>query len=854
MRSLQLIFGFYLFTATLVWGGSSFVVSPVRSFHKDTPNSSDPIQLTTEGRYTIFAATHPKYGHEPWVTDGTSQGTILLKNISADRSSNPDKFIAVNNFMYFYATGNGKRGLWKTNGTPARTKLISTVISNEKPTSCESAVGSRLFIFQDRTGMWNIDSATDQISLVENISCSGYSAPISDVLYFSRYTPEIGNELWRTDGSLKGTWLVKDIYPGEASSAPSGLLRFNDKIIFSADDGQHGRELWISDGTTAGTHLIKDIRKGLHSSKPMEVTVMNDVLYFSAADESHGEELWRSDGTAEGTFMVRDIMTSHRGSLPRNLYSFQSHIYFEIQGLTGAELWKTDGTNIGTVFVKQVRPEIFQDAGGILYFLGFGNSSYGLWKTDGTDSGTTLISTQYFSRTELVNGGGFLLFAAREKQTGNELWRADGAKVSLVKDISPGLQEAIPEEMIGFKNHLYFSLDQQDSGKELWKSDGTPEGTTLLKDIIPGPDGSRPHLFMATDKFLFFYIIDTDGKERLFRTDGTEDGTILLSDVIEETGFFGSSYKDSLIFITYSPIALWKSDGTPEGTVLLKTFDDIYGPLMEANGLLFFQGKERRNDPYGLELWRTDGTSTSTQMVKDILKGRYGALDYYDSLLFTLDGRTLLFTTQDYNGLFSLWKTDGTANNTEFVEPWPEPNNPVSFGVVANGSFFFSFSWLDPTFGLELWRTLGLKDTTKIVIDLYPGPDGSIPNYLTPFKNKLLAFSARRPDTGMELFVTDGTTQGTRLVKDIVPGENGSSPAELFSFQNLILFSANVPDHGRELWISDGTVNGTRIAADLMPGKLSSNPFGFTKAGNTVYFIARGPGSEKRLWKFEKQK
>jgi ELWxxDGT repeat protein len=318
---------------------------------------------------------------------------------------------------------------------------------------------------------------------------------------------------------------------------------------------------------------------------------MNGALYFSADDERHGEELWRSDGTVQGTYLVRDI-NSHRSSLPRNLYSFRSTVFFQIQGLTGAELWKTDGTNPGTVFVKQLRVDKFQDAGGSLYFVGFGNSSYGLWRTDGTSTGTSMISNHYFSsQFELVDAGTFLLFVAGKQETGIELWRADGPTVSLVKDISPGLKEVLPENMIAFKNHLYFTMDQKEYGKELWKSDGTPDGTTLFKDIVPGPIGSKPHEFVATDKFLFFYITDPNGTERLFRTDGTDVGTILLSDVITETGFLESMYKDSLVFITYSPIALWKTDGTPEGTILLKAFDDIYGPLIEANGLLFFRGK-----------------------------------------------------------------------------------------------------------------------------------------------------------------------------------------------------------------------------------------------------------------------
>src|SRR5207248_208704 len=87
------------------------------------------------------------------------------------------------------------------------------------------------------------------------------------------------------------------------SSSPSGLTTVNGTLLFSAD-GACGRELWKSDGTVAGTTLVKDIFPGrssggwyyssyiYNSSSPGNLTSANGTLFFAADDGSHGTELW----------------------------------------------------------------------------------------------------------------------------------------------------------------------------------------------------------------------------------------------------------------------------------------------------------------------------------------------------------------------------------------------------------------------------------------------------------------------------------------------------------------------------------------------------------------------------------
>jgi len=95
-----------------------------------------------------------------------------------------------------------------------------------------------------------------------------------------------------SDGTVRGTTLVKDIHPGPVGSAVSGLTDVGGLLIFSADDGVHGQELWRSDGTQAGTYIVDDIAAGPSSSAPSNFLRVGSLLFFAADDGITGRELW----------------------------------------------------------------------------------------------------------------------------------------------------------------------------------------------------------------------------------------------------------------------------------------------------------------------------------------------------------------------------------------------------------------------------------------------------------------------------------------------------------------------------------------------------------------------------------
>ncbi|WP_299404755.1 ELWxxDGT repeat protein [Acaryochloris sp. IP29b_bin.148] len=514
------------------------------------PSPADLIEVNGK---LFFTVDDGNTGRELWVSDGTEPGTQRVKDINPRRDSNrifydfenpnPASFIEVDGKLFFTAIdGDTGRELWVSDGTTTGTLQVKDInprsdtyrYGDDDPSPADLIeVDGKLFFTVDDgirgRELWVSDGTEPGTQLVKDINPRIGSYPSSGIevdgkLFFTADDfGAIGRELWVSDGTEAGTQLVKDINPTRDSfSFPTDFIEVDGKLFFTANDGIRGLELWVSDGTEAGTQLVKDINPTGSDDFPFptDFIEVDGKLFFIADDGIRGRELWVSDGTEAGTQLVKDINPrSGDFPFPTDFIEVDGKLFFTADdGTTGLELWVSDGTEAGTQLVKDINPkrrnsaalQNFTDVDGKLFFTANdGIRGLELWVSDGTEAGTQLVKDinpkrdRSSSPTNLIEVDGKLFFTADDGTTGRELWVSDGteAGTQLFKDINLGAKASSPNDITIIGNNLFFNANDGINGRELWMAsvpdniivgdeDNNVLNGTVDNDFLSGLEGN----------------------------------------------------------------------------------------------------------------------------------------------------------------------------------------------------------------------------------------------------------------------------------------------------------------------------------------------------------------------------
>ena len=499
-------------------------------------------------------------------------------------------------------------------------------------------------------------------------------------------TPDDGrvsyDEVQFTVGECPGdSGVVSQLQAGEARDwGPALFVEMGGNIYFAGNDGVHGWELWRSDGTVGGTYMVKDLREeecgpdgmggqtcenggslqvhcwglpfGCHYP---EIVAGNNKIFLTGFDGEPGTEscacLIVSDGTEDGTFQIpqwASWSSAYGGEngwrqgfsgpsqllvLPSNGFNPDRVIYSMMEAIggqdddshppNGEELWISDGTLGGTFMLANIVPEDESwQYEGVTYCCG---------------------DFQGSAPRDIILKGSNLWFTAESNEYGREVYRYSlsglGGGLFLVKDIKTGVEGSNPLHLTSASGGVFLSADGGSVGQELYYSQGDAFSTRLVKDIWPGANNSSsPSMLTKLGQNMIFSADDGQHGRELWISDNTESGTFMIKDIntngSSDPGWF-TVMDDTLYFMAYTEEngrELWRSDGTTAGTYLVRDINPgsnssfVWTPdffhqelLLVHNGALYFIADD--GGEFGAELWRTDGTDLGTEIVVDINPG-----------------------------------------------------------------------------------------------------------------------------------------------------------------------------------------------------------------------------------------
>ena len=509
-------------------------------------------ELVTVGQQIFVTADDGVLGRELYVSDGTAQGTGLVKDINAGKAfATPSLLTPVVDHLFFLAD-DGIHGLepWRSDGTTGGTNLIQDI--NPHP----ARIGSDPSEFTQ----------------------------VGELIFFVAETQTSGRELWKTDGSRAATMLAADIAMGDHlqpdltsgrsgryvanDSNPASLVGLGDQVYFLADDGSHGREVWTSDGSA--TQRLAEVVANLTSGEVQQLWKSGEAVYFIVAA---GAE----------------------------------HVLWQI---------RTDGTTSVTLPNSTSLPVGWGVAGGrVVFTTEASNGDPLLWSTNLTPAGTAQLTNNRLSVTGALTLGNKLLLGARSDIIGQSVWTTDGtaAGTTLLVDNIIGVPNAaeIPAQFLAVRNNTgYFLLKGAGGQVALWQSDGS--NVEFVTNLAAGSQLLASAAAVANAGHVFFYVTNTQGRLLLMRTDGLAGGTIQLLDLGSDVGASHDlAVNGDLLYFVASDsengTELWTSDGTIAGTRLAHNIQAAAGSgsspkhlRVVDDGLLFSADAGLGSEPWFL--------------------------------------------------------------------------------------------------------------------------------------------------------------------------------------------------------------------------------------------------------------
>ncbi len=395
-----------------------------------------PYWVSSNG-YFYFAANDGIHGNEFWRTDGTSAGTILLKDIHPGSASAIPSFFkpwAGNNGVYF-AADDGVNGYqtWFTDGTTANTILLLNhgPGSSALPEFSPLFLGNTAYFTVNSRALFKTDGTVANTSsvallptfgntltpllmrpglqeyngdiyylLYNNISLPGPQNPYEDTICFYRISPSLSS---RTLLNKVGY----DPWPYSQPISSAFPYKIGPRFMYILDGGNYAH-LFVYNVAQNTLHTFLSSHNNiLYTGLPDNIQLFGNKFYLPAYGNSIGFEPSYYDLATDTLLRVKPgsnirIFCSYNptGYIKPEILQLNGKNYFlGYSSATGTELYETDFTPAGTFLLKDIYPGA--------------NSFFG--------SSPTIIHCNEGKLVGIVTPNN-IFFAADDGSTGFELW------------------------------------------------------------------------------------------------------------------------------------------------------------------------------------------------------------------------------------------------------------------------------------------------------------------------------------------------------------------------------------------------------------------------------------------------
>lgn len=609
-----------------------------------------------------------------WRSDGTESGTIVLA-----QAYELGGLRAFGNSIYFTGVdADHGRELWQTNGTVAGTHLVADI--NPGPADSNvfdfQVIGTQL-VMQADAGPLEIGSAFQLFALNETTSQVSSLAPgvavnspltsLGSVVFYTGLSPSNGAELWRSDGTVQGTYILHEFTPGVDSSNNflQGTIG-NHAIVsnyiteFDGTNYNTTTQLWSVDPLGIATNVLQQAGNfNISASKELDgksLVALYDALtttsqlfvidnVSSVAVELPSDVFFSADVTLAVSFDHAWYFTSNSIASPNYLYRLST---------SASVLSRLDDVNLNS-FNGIVGAPI-ATATGVYWTSDLSTLNH-------TSDGLVVESTTYDVTPiqNLADLNGQLLFSG-DRSSSRLIASVSKADQSLVNLLPPLplptlgslIQDNSPSTVVGERR--YFFANSVGNNQVLWRTDGTSEGTVMVSDVINAYQSPQ---FASIGDQLYIISPYEAGVALWHVVDPIETSEARGVELIRQFSFtfrpnLFVSVGDRLVIsgvdisAPYPFRPMYFSDGTEEGTVLSTVLSDLALPIdapVVLNGSLYFSTYTLSQGP---SLWRTDGTDAGTQLIEA------GPLAGWGNA--TTDGNSLFWESFDKE--HSLWRSD----------------------------------------------------------------------------------------------------------------------------------------------------------------------------------------------------